>query len=381
MPQRSKSKFNGVYTQESIERRHNGKPDISYIIDYYQQGKRVRKAVGWASEGMSAALARDIRNELIASSKGIRKAAEGLGQIQNKLRCLTLNDAFSLYYQDWLLPQKASHESDLSMFNKHLRHGLGKKALDAISPHDIDILVNSLRAAGLAHHTANYCAALIRQTMNKMIMWGKWRGSSPFQQVHLEKPNNARERFLSMTEVEKLLTALQRRSPQMHSMAIISMQCGMRFGEIAALRWCDINLEARTIFIADPKNNRSRHAVMSSAVFSLMQTFAGLSADALLFPARGGGIMKSPSCAFSRTVADLGLNEGITDRRQKFVFHSLRHSYASWLALSGESMMMIADRLGHSSIEMSKRYTHLMPETRARTAAEIDDLFKDITVP
>ena len=59
-----------------------------------------------------------------------------------------------------------------------------------------------------------------------------------------------------------------------------------------------------------------------------------------------------------------------------FHFHDTRHTFASWLAMSGESLYTIADLLGHKSIEMTKRYAHLS-EKRKKEAAERLDTYLD----
>jgi site-specific recombinase XerD len=74
------------------------------------------------------------------------------------------------------------------------------------------------------------------------------------------------------------------------------------------------------------------------------------------------------SPVFNRTVDELKLNEGITDRRQKIVFHSLRHSFASWLVMGGESLQTVKELMGHADIQTTMRYAHLAPDIK-RTAA------------
>ena len=64
---------------------------------------------------------------------------------------------------------------------------------------------------------------------------------------------------------------------------------------------------------------------------------------------------------FREAVEALGFNEGISDSRQKVVFHTLRHSYASWLAEAGTDIYTIGKLLGHSTVQMSARYAHLGP--------------------
>ncbi|RUA17837.1 MAG: hypothetical protein DSY55_01355 [Clostridia bacterium] len=55
------------------------------------------------------------------------------------------------------------------------------------------------------------------------------------------------------------------------------------------------------------------------------------------------------------------MDDGITDPRQKFVFHSLRHTCASWLVMSGVDLYVVKEILGHASITMTERYSHLRP--------------------
>lgn len=61
---------------------------------------------------------------------------------------------------------------------------------------------------------------------------------------------------------------------------------------------------------------------------------------------------------------ELGLNNGVTDPRDKVVFHTLRHTFASWLAINGTPILTIKELLGHKSLVMTERYSHLMPETK-----------------
>jgi integrase len=93
-------------------------------------------------------------------------------------------------------------------------------------------------------------------------------------------------------------------------------------------------------------------------------------------PVKGGKTREAPG-TFERVVADLKLNEGHEDRRDKLVFHSLRHSYASWLVQSGISIYEVKERLGHKSISMTERYSHLAPGAGRDSVQVIEDLSKD----
>lgn len=206
----------------------------------------------------------------------------------------------------------------------------------------------------------------------------------------MPRTNNARERFLTPQEARALLDELKRRSHRTWLMALVSMHCGLRFGEIARLRRADVRFESNTLYIAESKSGRSRYAVMTDEVVMTLCDLPKGPMSALLFPARDGGVMRAASKSFNRAVDKLGLNNSgevirkadgrethlkIQDRRQRVVFHTLRHTYASWLPCGGQAQLTIADRLGHHSLKMTKRYTHLMDATRNITAKTISATF------
>jgi integrase len=64
----------------------------------------------------------------------------------------------------------------------------------------------------------------------------------------------------------------------------------------------------------------------------------------------------------------MGMNEGVTDARQKVVFHTLRHTFASWLVMRGVPLYDVAKLMGHNTIVMTQRYAHLAPD-RLRASA------------
>ena len=73
--------------------------------------------------------------------------------------------------------------------------------------------------------------------------------------------------------------------------------------------------------------------------------------------------MVSISNSFARVVDEMGLNKGVKDVRQKVCFHSLRHSYASWLVEQGVDLYVVKELLGHSTLALTERYSHLANDT------------------
>ncbi len=64
-------------------------------------------------------------------------------------------------------------------------------------------------------------------------------------------------------------------------------------------------------------------------------------------------------------------NSGVTDPRQRVCFHTLRHTFASWLAIQGEPLLAINELLGHKTLVMTMMYAHLMPDQKRRAVERL----------
>jgi integrase len=149
----------------------------------------------------------------------------------------------------------------------------------------------------------------------------------------------------------------------------------LRFGEIAKLRWERVDLENGIIHV-DGKNGETREAYLDNEELVEMFTRrkeifvttpfvmkSEKSVCGLVFPGPvHGGIMKDIPDIFMRTVGDLKFNDGYEDARQKLTFHSCRHTFGSRLAQQGVPLLTIKELMGHKTIEMTMRYSHLMPD-------------------
>jgi site-specific recombinase XerD len=88
-----------------------------------------------------------------------------------------------------------------------------------------------------------------------------------------------------------------------------------------------------------------------------------------IFQSRKDEKLKQISLTFAKAVDELKLNEGIDDPRLKIVFHSCRHSYASWLIEQNQDLYTVQKLLGHKTNVMTQRYAHLT-ENKLRDAAK-----------
>jgi len=363
-------KFQGIYYRKSTKRRHMGKPDKCFDICYRnQEGKLIWEKIGWASEGYTAAIASHIRAERI------RTLRHGDELPKHKTKEVTLGEVWERY-NHWLETGRSRPRDERSYYKQHLKDRFSDRPLSKISPFDLEKVKIQLTKKGLAPATVKHMLVLLRQLINKAIDWGMWEGENPVKKIKLPKLKNRRERFLTKEEVDILLDELKKVSMQLHDMALLSLNTGMRAGEIFALRCGHLDFENDLIHIADPKSGRARKAPMTPTIKTMLQIRALEKPEEFVFKARGGGQIKEISSTFSRIVERLGFNKGITDPRQKVTFHTLRHTFASWLAIKGNSILTIKELLGHQTLAMTERYSHLIPDLKRQAVEGIEEILK-----
>lgn len=92
----------------------------------------------------------------------------------------------------------------------------------------------------------------------------------------------------------------------------------------------------------------------------------------LMFPDTKGNVHREISKTFSKCVNELKLNDGVTDRRYRVVYHSLRHTYASRLVMAGVGLYLVSKLMGHSSIAVTERYAHLSQDSLAEAVSRME---------
>ena len=356
---RRKTKHTGVYERLSTVDKFQGRPDVAYDVAYKANGKLLWKCVGWKSEGMTAAEAADIRRDLIKTSRQKVNAA------------LTFSDAWEIYKRDWLDAQgKACAATDLGMYVNHLRRRIGSKLLTEIEPADINAILREMRE--LSEQTQKHALGLVRRIYRKLMAWKMYKGDVPTDGLMPKKIRNDRLRFLTHEEARMLLAEMDCRSPDFADVCRVSLYAGLRLGEIFALQVQHVHLDTGLIDVMDAKAG-TRQAFISDALKkALLRRVEGRKPQEYVFvQADGKSPMKYLSHVFVRVVRDLEMNAGVEDDRHKVVFHTLRHTFASWLVQSGVPLYTVADLMGHSDISMTKRYAKLADDDRRDAVAKI----------
>ena len=373
------TKHIGVYQRAGEKKRYDGKPDLCFYITYKTaSGKKVWEKIGWRSEKMTAALAVEIRAGRMQQLR-LDDVAVPIQQ-RRKETGMTFGEAWAIFDKKWL-PNLKRPDSERQIYTMYLKPVLENKPLKLITPLELEDLKTALLAKGLAAASVRLIMGNIRRVYNKLTEWDLYSGAKPMDKVKLPKADNARDRFLTPDEAQTLLAAVKKRSQLWHDVSLASLHTGMRLSEVLGLRPQDVNLKNRLIH-PDGKTGK-RSIPMNDILFETLERVVTECTDSpLLFPSTKGTQLTSDSStkSFARAVMDAKLNPPNVDRRHKVVFHTLRHTYCSWLAMEGVSLYVIGEMVGHSSPEMTKRYSHLCPDKRNQTVNLVQGIFARGTV-
>lgn len=187
-----------------------------------------------------------------------------------------------------------------------------------------------------------------------------WLEANPLERVNKPKLDNARVRFLDDDERQRLLAACQEsESPDLHLSVILALATGCRKMESMGLRWKQVDFSRKQITLTKTKNGETRTVPLSGLAFDLLRERAKvrrIDTD-LIFPAHNPASVIDLRTPFETALRVAGI--------ENFHWHDLRHSTASYLAMNGASMLEIAAVLGHKTLSMVKRYSHLSEQHTA----------------
>jgi len=385
------SRFPGVRFYEHATRKHGVKLDRYFAIRAQVDGKRREEGLGWASEGWTEQKASTVLAELKkahSTGEGAHTLAEKRGQAaaERKAReeeqlvleksMLSLTDLWPQYLEvaeSTKKPESIRREKEL--WSLWVAPAVGSKPLRQISALDLERMKKKMSDAGRAPRSIQYALALVRQVFNFARKAGFFDGDHPVHQVSKTRVVNQRVRFLTPEEASRLLSALAAISMDVHDQSLLSLYCGCRWGEITSLTWGQIDEGGDCIHLLDTKHGQ-RSVPMTSEVREMLQRRRQEAnearPDVMVFPTRRGGPVRQVSESFNRVLAALGFNDGLSDRRQRVCFHSLRHSYASWLVMAGAPLYTVAKLMGHSTLAMTERYAHLAPDHVREAVANLE---------
>jgi len=213
--------------------------------------------------------------------------------------------------------------------------------------------------------TVNRYLASLSPVMKAASDDWEWITDNPCRKVRRGKESRGRTRFLSTDERNRLLAACDQATdtPELKTLVLLAITTGGRRGELSGLRWRDVDLKRNRVIFVDTKNGETRAAPLAGPALNAMQEWAKvrpLDSTTPVFPGRTDKTKNKP-LDFQRAWMTALKRAEVAD----FRFHDLRHTAASYLAMNGAGLREIADILGHKTLAMVQRYSHLTQDHKA----------------
>ena len=376
------TQFEGVRFWKHPRRKHGIRQDQYFSIRYRVDGKRIEEGLGWASKGMTAknaALQLAKLQEAYRKGTGEPVTLRGKREIartereRQEKQGITFGDYFiNTFISQAILEKPRETKEKKSHFENWIKSVIGPLPFNEIGVLELEKIKTNMLTQGRAPRMIQYVFSTIRRVWNDAKTKGIVFEDCPTKKIKLDRFDNKRARYLTHDEADRFLDELKKKNESLWLMALISLHSGLRFGEIASLRWGDIDAGRKIIGIRHSKGGFSRYGRMTEEMRQVLSGMEQGKREELLFTDSNTNRMKRPSKIFSAVIDDLGLNEGVTDARQKLTFHSLRHTYASWLVDRGIGLYDVQKLLGHRSSQLTERYSHLSDERLTQDVKELE---------
>jgi len=213
--------------------------------------------------------------------------------------------------------------------------------------------------------TINRDLSRLRRMCNVAVEWDLLE-ESPMAGMKFLRENNARTRYLSIEECQRLISCCV--APHIRAIVTIALHTGMRLGEILNLHWQDLDFKSNFILIRDSKNGDGRPVPMDATVVALLSSYPEHPGSELVFASPSGKRFTNIRTGF-RNACD---RAGITN----FRFHNTRHSWASNFMMVGGDIYTCQKLLGHKTPTMPQRYAHLSPAYKIKAVDRVNNLWQ-----
>lgn len=267
---------------------------------------------------------------------------------------------FQEFVKDWFETYVKNNNKHSEIVTKghllraHLIPYFGSMELSAISNLDVEKFKRLKLSQGLAAKSINNHLTILRKALHCAQEWGH------IERLPLIKPLKtapAKYDFLTKEESRLLLTAAE---GEWHDMILLALETGLRFGELIALRWEDVDFTTGEFTISrsyakgvlgSTKSNRIRHIPISDNARNML--LLRPKRHDLVFAERDGEPLSHKRC-----IRELHIRCQQAGLRP-IGWHTFRHTFASGLVQDGANLLAVKELLGHSDIHTTMRYAHL----------------------
>jgi len=322
-----------------------------YYIGHYQDGRRRWKSTGATVKADALKALTEFKELLQERARSVsleQFVSEFLayGEANYSPKTLTLCKA--------ILGRFLSFAGNVSLRELTCEHvdKFKAKRLREISPVSVNVELRMLKAA-----------------FNTARRW-KLLEADIFEGVSLAQVPDRAPLFFTRSDFQRLLECIKER--WLKDIVVFAVLTGLRRGEILNLKWSDVDLQGKLIHIHTSstfrtKQGRRRTVPLNDTATVLLSSKQGKSPSEYVFTLNDKKIYENwVTHLFKSYVQKANLND------TRLHFHSLRHTFASWLVQDGASLYEVQKLLGHSSSKVTEVYSHLQPEHMHSTVNRID---------
>ena len=221
----------------------------------------------------------------------------------------------------------------------------------------------------LSNSTINRYWVAMQTALNIAVKEWEWLAKNPMASISKLKEPEGRKRFLSDKEREALLKACKNSSnPYLYTIVIVALSTGARRSEILNLTWSQVDFKRNSIYLLKTKNKESRALYLHNQALDCLKTLKPKDHN------ENDLVFKSLKAANKPYEIKKSWEAALREAEIKdFRFHDLRHSAASYLAMNGATLAEIAEVLGHKTLAMVKRYSHLSESHTSSVVKNMND--------
>ncbi|OYQ04464.1 site-specific integrase [Pseudomonas mandelii] len=302
----------------------------------------------------------------------------------------SLRDFIDDTYMPWFETHHKGHEKTLHTLNNNFATIMPQR-LDSITGRDLEQIRTGWMQSGNKPSTVNRKMGSISGVFSRAVEW-EYIATHPLAKLkQLKVDSLGKVRYLNADETRRLREALDarqdearaeretankwradRRKEQMQSLlqlpftdhlkslVLVSLNTGMRRGELFDLKWSAVNFQTKTITAigATTKTSDTRHIPMNRETIGVLEDWQKqVGKSQYVFPNQEGDRLEDVKSAWLKLLKRANIED--------FRWHDMRHDFASRLVMAGVPLNTVRDLLGHADIKMTLRYAHLAPGTKA----------------
>lgn len=363
---------------------------LLYMCEY-ARGKRV--TIGKVGV-LTPTQARDIALSILSdASKGIDPR-----ESRKKKTSGTLKDFIDIHYSPWFKTHRKSGKKTLAHIERCFVRPYGDMPLSEFTPAQIDAWrTKRIKDDGASVETVNRDIATFKAAISKAVLWGlidehpleklkllktdrsgKIRYLTTAEEIELRKAALARETRIRADRINgnkwrsdrkrELLPDISNHTftDHLRPMILLSINTGMRRGEIFSLKWENVNFEQALLTIdgTRAKSGKTRHIPLNTEALNTLKSWRKqTNTNGIVFPNKEGARFDSVKKGW-KSIVDAA-------KIKNFRWHDMRHHFASRLVMASVDLNTVRELLGHADMSMTLRYAHLAPEHKASAVEKL----------